>query len=368
VSTTIDGTPLFAKIHGGLLGAAVGDALGGPVEGLDYTEIEQRHGRVETMLPYTTAPSEHNHFRDEPGSVTDDTRVSMLHCEAIFASRGDVARGDLARVMTDYHYAHPGRLQRAFIEEYHLKGFYGARKLLYGGHPTNGAIMGNTPLGLLHPADPRSAFEVAFELAYITDGYAKESAAIAAASIAVAMRPGATVTDLIDEALDTAVWHRREGPLWGETIASFPWAAFEGRTNQRLVADAVEIAERHRDVFAVRDEMYAALKVSPLGSEAGQTLSVALGMLVAAGGDYRETVIGAVNYGRDNDSYAAVAGGIAGALHGVEAIPEDWRAAVVSANPEYDFEGTARRLTELVVDRHHDARRVLDDAEKLLEA
>lgn len=363
----IAATPLFSRIYGGLIGAAIGDAMGGPVEGLDYREIERRHGRVETLLPYDKEPAEHNQFGNEAGRVTDDTRVSLLHLEAIFASDGDVTRGDLARVMTDYHYRNPGRLQRAFIEEYHLKGFYGARKLLYGGHPTNGAIMGNTPLGLLHPADPRAAFDVAFELAYITDGYAKESAAIAAAAIASALRPGATVAGLIEEALATAVWHRREGPHWGETIERFPWAGFEGRTNQRLVRAAIEIAERHRDVFAVREEMYPQLKVGPLGSEAAQTLAVALGMLTAAEGDYRRTVIGAVNYGRDNDSYAAVAGGIAGALNGIEAIPDDWIDTVTRANPETDLRGAALRLTELVIARHRRARRNLDDAGKLFE-
>lgn len=54
-------------------------------------------------------------------------------------------------------------------------------------------------------------------------------------------------------------------------------------------------------MFAVRSEFYDRLLVSPVGSEAGQTLAVALGMLVAADGDYRTTVLGAVNYGRDND-------------------------------------------------------------------
>ena len=157
----LEDSALFSKIYGGLIGAAVGDALGGPVEGLDYPEIERLHGRVERMLPYDKAPSEHGQFTNEAGSYTDDTRISLIHCQAILATGGDVTRGDLARAITDYHYQNPGRLERAFIEEYHLKGFYGARKLLYGGQPTNGAIMGNTPLGLLHPADPRAALEVA---------------------------------------------------------------------------------------------------------------------------------------------------------------------------------------------------------------
>ncbi len=362
----LEDSALFSKIYGGLIGAAVGDALGGPVEGLDYPEIERLHGRVERMLPYDKAPSEHGQFTNEAGSYTDDTRISLIHCQAILATGGDVTRGDLARAITDYHYQNPGRLERAFIEEYHLKGFYGARKLLYGGQPTNGAIMGNTPLGLLHPADPRAALEVAFELAYITDGYAKESSAIAAAAVAGAMRPGATPKGLIDEAFAAATWFRREGPWWRETIENFAWARFEGRPNQELVGAALEIAERHGDVFAVRSEFYDRLLVSPVGSEAGQTLAVALGMLVAADGDYRTTVLGAVNYGRDNDSYAAVAGGIAGALNGVDAIPEEWIEAVRAANPPPDLRDVALELTELAASRHGRAKRDLADVEGLL--
>lgn len=39
---------------------------------------------------------------------------------------------------------------------------------------------------------------------------------------------------------------------------------------------------------------------------------------------YRECVLKAVNLGRDTDTVAAVAGGLAGALYGYEAIPHEW--------------------------------------------
>jgi ADP-ribosylglycohydrolase len=363
----LESTELFAKIYGGMIGGAVGDALGGPVEGLSFEEIERLHGRVEIMLPYREEPAEHNQFTNEPGSYTDDTRLNLILCEAIIEAQGDVTRGDFAKALVAYHYRHTGELERAFIEEYYLKSLYGARKLIYGGQPTNGAIMGNAPLGLIHPADPRTAFSVAFDLAFVTDGYAKESAAISAAAVSAAIRPVATVTSLIVDALEAASWHRREGPLWGETIEKFPWARFEARLNEDLIAAALEVAEKHRDVFAVRSELYERLRVSPLGSEAGQTLAVAVAMLVASGGDYRQTVIGAVNYGRDNDSYAAVAGAIAGALHGVEAVPTDWIATVRGANPGPDLKEVAKQLAGLTLIRHEERRRRVDDVEKLLE-
>ena len=53
-----------------------------------------------------------------------------------------------------------------------------------------------------------------------------------------------------------------------------------------------------------------------------EELPVALGLLLVAGGDYRDTVLGAVNYGRDSDSIATMGGAIAGALGGAAAVPE----------------------------------------------
>lgn len=40
--------------------------------------------------------------------------------------------------------------------------------------------------------------------------------------------------------------------------------------------------------------------------------------------DYKSCVLKAVNLGDDTDTVAAVAGGLAGALYGVDGIPDDW--------------------------------------------
>jgi ADP-ribosylglycohydrolase len=362
----IEQTKLFSKTYGGMMGAAIGDAMGGPVEGLHFEEIEKRHGVVDTFLPYTKDPSEHAQFTNHPGSYTDDTRLHLILCEAIIASNGDVTRGDFAKALTDYHYTHTGRLERSFIEEYYLKGLYGSRKLIYGGQPTNGAIMGNAAIGLIHPANPKAAFEMGYELAYITDGYAKESAAISVATIAAAMRPKATVESILEEALDTAAWFRREGPLWAETIRTREWARFEGRPNQELIHAAINIAKKHNDVFAIRAELYDVLKVSPVGSEAGQTLAVALAMLTAAKGDFKQTIIGCVNYGRDNDSYATVAGAIAGALNGSEVIPKDWIETVLQANPKPNLHNVALELTNIAYKKHLSLEQTVTDVKGLL--
>ena len=44
---------------------------------------------------------------------------------------------------------------------------------------------------------------------------------------------------------------------------------------------------------------------------------------------YKECVLKAVNLGSDTDTIAAIAGGLAGALYGYGAIPEQWRNVLI---------------------------------------
>jgi ADP-ribosylglycohydrolase len=127
----------------------------------------------------------------------------------------------------------------------------------------------------------------------------------------------------------------------------------------------VDIATRHSDVFSLRAEYYEKLQISTFGPEAAQTLAVALGMLVAAGGDLAQTIIGCVNYGRDNDSYASVAGAIAGALHGTSAIPAGWRSTVEQANPEPDMRDLSLGLAEVAWRRQQKMQAVTADVAPL---
>jgi ADP-ribosylglycohydrolase len=75
-----------------------------------------------------------------------------------------------------------------------------------------------------------------------------------------------------------------------------------------------------------------------------EELPVALGMLVVARGDYRHAVLGSVNYGRDCDSIATMAGALAGAL-GSE-VPAEWAKRIAEAS-RLDLHAPAAVLTEV---------------------
>ncbi len=181
------------------------------------------------------------------------------------------------------------------------------------------------------------------------------------------MRPGAVPREVVEVALEVALGFRREGDLWPRTVATRDWARFEGLPNHQLVRGALAVLDVHSgDLTAATPTLYEKLLVSPLGSEAGQTLAVALAAWVAADGDPRESILGAVNYGRDCDSYAAVAGGIAGAQHGAAVLPVDWVATVLTANDGDGLRRRAAALSSLVAARHADRARVHADVDALL--
>lgn len=57
-------------------------------------------------------------------------------------------------------------------------------------------------------------------------------------------------------------------------------------------------------------------------------MGLAFGAFAAARGDFRKSVLTAVNMGRDADTTAAVAGALAGAVSGATAIPAEWSSAI----------------------------------------
>ncbi|HBK61387.1 MAG TPA: hypothetical protein DDZ84_11450 [Firmicutes bacterium] len=349
-------TVLFDKILGGLLGMAIGDAMGGPVEGLPYSEILARHGVVSGFLKYSNTPGVHVQWKNEPGTITDDTRLGMLLCDcAIRLGHMPTAR-DLAGRFLEYYYRTSEEFGRAWIEEYALKGVYGEHKMVFGGQPTNGAIMMIAPVGLIDACRPDAAARHAFELSFATEGLARDSAAMAAAAVAEACRPGSTVHSVVSAVLAAPPAYRRDGALFQAS----EFYGRVGRPNEDLVERALAVAGGAPDVLSVREKLQSEL-IRDFANDGPETLAVSIGMFVAAQGDFEQSVIGAVNYGRDCDSYASVAGAIAGALNGASSIPDEWARIVQNANPEIEFCPVAEQIEAMILARYHKDRRYVQE-------
>ncbi|MBD3186495.1 hypothetical protein GF325_06685 [Candidatus Bathyarchaeota archaeon] len=63
-----------------------------------------------------------------------------------------------------------------------------------------------------------------------------------------------------------------------------------------------------------------------------EVLSITTCLFKMTGGNYVEGVIAGTNIGRDADTIANLIGGLCGAMHGIDAIPLEWREGVQEIN------------------------------------
>jgi ADP-ribosylglycohydrolase len=355
---------LLDKTLGCLVGAAVGDALGGPTEGWTPEQIQNRWGGwVEGIVgPYhedwrNARPIAPYHKGD--GHVTDDTLMTHLLVGVYAEKQGHLDAYDVAdllvpkmigeRVWVPELEAEALPLQRVFLAEKYMAlrvhwGHADPREAGVGNAVNCGAAMYVAPVGVVNAADPHAAYAEAIELTGAHQcSYGREAAGVMAAAVAAAMRPDATAGSVVETALSLA----RDGTRAAiEAVCAA--ATTLGDWREAISSGALRDAVRPFDTVAddYRDQGLGARRPSRLHSI--EELPVALGLLLLADGDWEATVLGGVNYGRDSDSIATMGGALAGALGGQHVVPGGLAEAVSTAS-RIDLERPARDLAKVAV-------------------
>lgn len=110
-------------------------------------------------------------------------------------------------------------------------------------------------------------------------------------------------------------------------LSVVPMDSWTARSLRRAVAAA---QRPYPDRLTMERAVRSAVVIGgyPWTDLAPEAVGLAFGAFTAARGDFRTAVLTAVNMGRDADTTAAVAGALAGAVHGVDAIPPEWAAAI----------------------------------------
>jgi ADP-ribosylglycohydrolase len=358
------GDLLERRAVGCLAGAAIGDALGGATEGWESAQIHAHfdgwvEGVVRSMRHQLNVVKPFSPFWKGDGHVTDDTLMTRVLVRAYAEKRDHLDAYDVERLIVPAIVDEATWIPELDREDllYHrlfLAEKWLVLKLRYGhadprdagvGNIVNcGAAMYIAPVGIANAGDPDGAYAEAIDLTGAhQSSYGREAAGVLAACVAEAFAPDATVDSVVEAAL------RLAKDATATAIAAVVEAA--AKLDGWRAGGLAEL----RAAFAPFDsvgEHYAEPAQNariPSRLHAIEELPIALGLLVTTGGDYAETMLGGVNYGRDSDSIASMGGALAGALGGVDAVRREWIDEISSAS-RIDIEQAGRDMAAVAVE------------------
>jgi ADP-ribosylglycohydrolase len=337
--------PTLKENFSGCIAASwIGSAMGAAVEGWSAKRIAETHGRLASLQPY-------KHYTDVtdwerlPGTTEDGIERQKLIATAIIEKQGRIKAHDLVRVwLRDLD---PERM--VFKQE---RFDVSLLELARAGVPPSelgrlwpypnvvSVARASHPLGLINAGDPSGAADDSFEIGrvYCSElSFALRWAALYNAAIAAACVPGATVDSVLATALEFAAYRAEAGSLYARYDTIVP-----------EIERALSLAGKRSAPDELRqafDQHYSGGGHVIYGmSQANEIVSKGLAVFAHAKGNPREAIVTAVNFGRDTDCLAAVAGGLAGALSGPAELPNEWIDQVNTATQADPYTNNQRTI------------------------
>ena len=334
---TPGGPSRLDRIAGCLLGGAVGDALGAPIEFLRLSEIRERFGPA-GLTDYAPAYG-------KLGAITDDTQMTLFTAEGLLRAMCRGATKGMCDGPTVFYFAYLRWLKTQGYESKDAHAFRFATEDLprldpEGTYP-NGWLMGvralrarrgpgNTCLAALQSG----RFGRVNDLEPINDS--KGCGGVMRASPAGIV--GETVERAFELGCQTSVITHGHPTGWlaGGALAAIVFELLAGRTLPEAVDEALRLLHDGSRPRECRDALRAAVELAGRGVPSAEKLTtlgggwiaeeaLAIGVYAAlACKTYEEGVLLAVNHGGDSDSTGSIAGNILGAAMGRKAIPKKW--------------------------------------------
>lgn len=345
-----------AKIRGGLWGSAIGDAWGTPIEMWSHEEIHQRFGSVSTLLP-----SQREIHPEGPwispgpvGTLSDDTRWKALCIDALSASGSQMSQAQWAAyILAVYegkrtfapHTRVSAEVWLASLAEWADAAQQALRRegntphRFYGGEMTCAGMLFTPLIGLLHPGAPEQAYVHAYELDFVDLGYARDLAALLAAFVAAACVGQTDWPELI-QTID---------PMGYANRRLVERHAFRRLKIAQTIVLQCRLASGWQDqAMSATAQLQHYLAFYPF--DPGEIFLLVLTAMLLFENDFERSLHFLINFGRDNDTTAAIAGCILGSLHGDTALPSALLEPVLAAGPQQgmDFEGMEQRLAAIL--------------------
>ncbi|MFC2123282.1 ADP-ribosylglycohydrolase family protein [Bacteroidota bacterium] len=327
-----DGEPqrsiIHDKIYGVLLGTRAASSMGAIVEMVvDPDQIEEIYGVFDELITY----QHYNIPWSHPAGATEDgVERQKLMCTSIIEKQDRINADDLSETWLKY----------CELEEmYNMTQPYDRILLSY----TNWGVPLNefprTRFGMpydlgehihltarvfhalpcINAGDPEGVIEDMNEIGRLYYENKQDDAfawgAVYNAALSLAMLPGATVESVIEDALKYASSEVRKEIEHGLALAD----KYEDPMDKEFRMDLYHMYGDRESPYYASDR----IREYPQSS-IYENVTCSFSIFKATRGNVEQSVIIAVNRGRDTDCTAASAAGLAGAFSGTSTIPEEW--------------------------------------------
>lgn len=310
--------------EGCIIGGAIGDALGNPIEFYNLQQIQRNFGE-DGLSDLITGES-------GKAEITDDTQLTFFTADGLLKSIGqnfksneipDINiiydsykdwletqlsngirhssnKGWVLNIGSLYAQRNPGDTCLSALES----GEIGTMSKPLNNSKGNGGVMRVAPVGLLYYKNPKVAFETAARCAAITHGHPSGylSAGFFASMIAYVVQ-GYDIESAIDKSMKI----------------------LDNYENNEEVIIAVNKAKTLAKTNISEQEAITQLGRGWVGEEA---ISIAIYCGLKHKNNYEKAVLAAVNHNGDSDSTGAITGNLMGLYLGKKAIPQKWRKKV----------------------------------------
>jgi len=362
----------YQKVLGLLIGSAIGDAMGAPTEMWSRRDIQLDYGFVDDLQSMVREVSAEGIWKSNlpAGGTTDDTRWKALTIDFLREQpRASITPTAFAQHIVDRYQSRIADLKAtegfdpkpyeqnlmkmAWLQEWalvaqpytenNLPAYAQALSKFYGGEMTCAGMLYAPMLGAVHPGDPLQGYTLAYRLGFFDLGYARDMTGLVGAMTAAAFASDATGESItrINRTIDPENYF--ESRLIGRRAYNFYQHA------RHLVADAratkldptaplpaIPPAYAHLPAaeYAILQNAFDRLDEAnqDVAFHPGEIYLILLTAMLYSDFEFEPTMTFITNYGRDNDTVAAIAGAILGAYHGAENLPSEMTRQILEVN------------------------------------
>ncbi|WP_308639657.1 ADP-ribosylglycohydrolase family protein [Paenibacillus silvisoli] len=308
------------KFYGCIAGAHVGAAMGAPVQGWRWQEIEEEFGALNKLLPYDrvwsrAAGTTESGIERQKLLITAicerQDRVTAEDVRAIWNS--DLCREKAEKVMEPFdigllavaNSGIPARDLGKYCDYAGLNSFAGYCH----------------PVGLINAGDVKNAIRDAFELGQLyqaSRSYGVKWSGVTAAAIAAATKPGATIDSVIHD-----LFTHCDYSDVGAQIDGYKYGYLRDNVLEELEKGLKLTAgcQDFRELRQAFDQTYHGCGVPYGSSFANEVVTKAICIVKMVDANVHDAIIAGANMGRDTVCVTALAAGISGAISGGATLP-----------------------------------------------